>query len=282
MNAKNWKVGMSSCCTRNLERETFEGYANGRIDCMEISLPDYAYADIDFKQTRKLADEYGVELWSFHLPFSPFEENNIASPDKEIRRKTVEMQSEYIKKFSDIGIKIGVIHPSGEPNEPERRREYIEYAKESLASLAEVAGKAGAVIAVEDLPRTCLGNCSSDIKELISADSRLKVCYDTNHLLEEKNSDFIKAVGDKIVTVHVSDYDFVNERHWLPYEGKNDWVEIVSLLEEAGYEGPFMYEIAFNAPPSIERRTLTFDDFKENYIACINKVPAKVLGKPLV
>lgn len=67
-------------------------------------------------------------------------------------------------------------------------------AKKSLAFLAEFAGKHGAVIAVEDLPRTCLGRNSSDIKELLSADKRLKVCFDTNHLLGEDNLDFMGRV----------------------------------------------------------------------------------------
>ena len=55
--------------------------------------------------------------------------------------------------------------------------------------------------------------------ELISADDRLRVCFDTNHLLKESIIDFIYNVGDKIITTHVSDYARENERHWLPGEG---------------------------------------------------------------
>ena len=32
-------------------------------------------------------------------------------------------------------------------------------------------------------------------------------------------------------------YDFINEKHWLPLEGKNDWETILSALEEIGYAG---------------------------------------------
>ena len=106
-----------------------------------------------------------------------------------------------------------------------------------------MGGTCGAVIAVEDLPRTCLGNTSDDIRKLISVNDKLRVCFDTNHLLEEDNIEFMKKLADKIITLHISDYDFLNERHWLPGEGKLDWAAMFSTLKEIGYNGVWMYEI---------------------------------------
>ena len=77
MNAKNWKIGMSSCCTRNITRETFQAYSENKIDLMEISLPHDEYKNINWKDTKAFSKEYGVGLWSFHLPFGPFEVMNI-------------------------------------------------------------------------------------------------------------------------------------------------------------------------------------------------------------
>ena len=67
--------------------------------------------------------------------------------------------------------------------------------------------------------------------------------FDTNHSLREDNAHFIRALGNKIVTLHVSDYDFTDERHLLPLEGKNDWEGIFAALEEIGYAGRFLYEL---------------------------------------
>ena len=113
----------------------------------------------------------------------------------------------------------------------------------------------------KDVEKIC-----SYIKKLISLNDDLRVCFDTNHLLIQKNSDFIKDLGDKIITLHVSDYDFRNEQHWLPYEGKVDWVELVTLLEEAGYNGAFLYEFAFTARDAslIRERDVVYKDFYEN------------------
>ena len=131
--------------------------------------------------------------------------------------------------------------------------------------MAEIADCYGAVIAVENLPRTCLGNCSKEILELISVDTRLRVCFDTNHLLGEKMETFILAVGNKIITTHVSDYDAINERHWLPGEGVIDWGNLIDALEKVGYKGPWLYEIGFGIPKTILRdRELTCADFARN------------------
>ena len=38
-------------------------------------------------------------------------------------------------------------------------------------------------------------------------------------------------------------------------------------MDQIGYEGPLLYEVAFDAPPSIQRRRLTVKDFRENHDA---------------
>jgi sugar phosphate isomerase/epimerase len=138
-------------------------------------------------------------------------------------------------------------------------------SKNSLNELADFADLKGAVIAVEDLPRTCLGNCADEMLEILEANEKLRVCFDTNHLLKDTNGNFLKKVGDKIVTLHISDYDFVDEKHWLPGEGKVDWVEILEGLKSLGYEGVWMYEVGLGIPRSLTRsRNLTFEDFVRN------------------
>lgn len=274
--------GMSSCGFQELNDSDFVNLSKAGAVAVEVSLKYTKYQDIDYKAIKQRADKYGINLWSFHLPFEPFDTNNIASVDSGVRKNTIVMQSEYIKKASDIGINMFVIHPSGEPNREEDRNIMLEYASENLAELAEIASKEGSVIAVENLPRTCLGRNSTEIKKLISKNDKLKVCFDTNHLLSQTIKEFIEDVGDKIITTHLSDYDFKNERHWLPGEGKIDWVELIQKLDNVGYTGPLIYEVNLMPPEngSIERRVLTFEDFRENYNCLYNKLPLKAIGRP--
>lgn len=112
-------------------------------------------------------------------------------------------------------IKVVVVHPSFEPILPHERWKQAEASKNSLRILAEEAASFGAQIAVECLPRTCLGNSIDSMAKLLSCDGRLRVCFDTNHMLTDTNEAFVRAFGEKIITIHVSDYDRIDER--APY-----------------------------------------------------------------
>ena len=272
------KVGLS-CCGFALNEENFRKLQKSGVSAIEISMAPDQYKNIRYGEVQAYAKQYSTELWSFHLPFMPFREIDISSCRKELRDNAVRLYKELIEKAADIGIRTFVIHPSGEPIGPEEREDRIRYSMQTLDSLAEFAHQYGAVIAVENLPRTCLGNTADEMLRLISANDKLRVCFDTNHLLQGSHADFIQKLGDKIVTLHVSDYDFVDEKHWLPGEGKIDWPALYSALKESGYSGAWLYELGLKAPGSRPRsRDLTFEDFRQNADAIFaGKQPARVL-----
>jgi len=256
-----YEVGLSTPGFVN--EQLFADMARAGIKNIEISVNKQKSENLDYGKLKEWSEQYGVRLWSFHLPFYPFDQIDISREG--MAEKSVEYLSDYIKKASKIGIDKFIIHASGEPISENDRKSRMECAKKSLSALCDVASEYGSVICVEDLPRTCLGRSSADIKELLSADSRLKVCFDTNHLLDEKIEDFIKELGSKIVTTHISDYDFKNERHWLPGEGDINWQSLMSALDTEGFDGVWLYEIDLTCPWTLERdRELTCEDFAKN------------------
>ncbi|MBR4799628.1 MAG: sugar phosphate isomerase/epimerase [Clostridia bacterium] len=259
-----FRTGISSC-SKVLEEPLFRAYAEAGIETMEVSPNQGGFDELDFAKIKRLADSHGVALWSFHLQYYPFTQIDISAPDPALRRKSVQRLCGQIERASQVGINKFVVHPGSEPIGDHERREHLEAAKESLCELAEFAAHAGGVIAAEDLPRTCPGRDSAEMAELLAADGRIRVCFDTNHLLREDPVDFVRAVGKKIVTLHVSDYDFTDEKHWLPGEGKINWQELIAALKEAGYSGVWMYELGFAPPRTLHRsRDLTCADFAAN------------------
>ena len=259
------EIGFSTCGGKDLSDEALAAYAAAGIQCLEFSFATDRYATFDFAANAARVRAAGMSVFSVHLPFLPFETNNIASVDPAVSEQTVKDLTALLRRVAEAEVHTVVIHPSGEPNDPATRRLQMEHAKQALAALAEEAARLDIVVAVEDLPRTCLGNCSDEILELISVDSRLMVCFDTNHLLGEDPIAFIRKVGSRIHTLHLSDYDFVDERHWMPGEGDIAWREIMAALDEVGYAGPMMYELGFKTPASMQRvRELTAADFVDN------------------
>lgn len=268
----------------------FAALAKSGTDAVEMSGAATNYPTIRWQNVIEYAKNAGVELWSFHLPFSPFCMNDISSPDDFVRKTTIDYHKVLIDRAAGLaGIKNFVIHPSGEPIEECDRAEHMKYAKESLSILADYCEQYGARILVENLPRTCLGRSAEDIEELLSADERLRCVFDTNHLLGGRDPiEFIRRIGDKIVSLHVSDYDGVDEKHWLPGEGINDWAAIMDALDEIGYAGPILYELGYDRPEPTKRphafnlereRELTPEDFVKNHKELEARAPITVIGK---
>lgn len=259
-----YKVGLSTC-GKTIDENLFSEYQKNNIEMMEVSPSKFEHPILDYASIKKYADRYGIKLWSYHLPFVPFSDVEPSSPDKSLRKKTLDCFSELIKKVSDIGVDKFVVHPSGEGIEDSERQDRMNFAKDTLNNLAEIASKSNSTICVEDLPRACLGHSSKEVLELISENDKLKVCFDINHLVDEKPEDFIRKLGDKIVTLHVSDYDFIDERHWLPGEGKINWNNVLDALAETHYSGAWLYELGFTSTEDIKRsRDLTCKDFRTN------------------
>ena len=258
-----YPIGLSTT-SKVVCEELFEQYSSAGISAMEISVKMEDYPYINYEDLRRWSEKHQVKLWSFHLPFKPFEEIDLAQ--KELHESSLKYLSELTKRAAEAGMQKIVIHSSGVGIRDDNRAERMKYAKQGLASLADTAAEYGAVIAVENLPPSCLGKNSKEIMELISANDKLRVCFDTNHLLDEKATDFMEKLGDKIVTIHVNDYDFIEERHWLAGEGKIDWQEILRTLKKINYQGVWLYEVAFvPATPNIVRsRALTCEDFVRN------------------
>ncbi len=273
-----WNIGLSTC-GKTVDEELFRQYAEAGITDMEVSV-GYLDLQMDLPSVKRWADAYGIRLWTYHLPFAPFEEIDISALDASLRNTSLEHLTAHIRLAAEIGIKNYVIHPSGEPYVPEEREERLCRAAECLHILADRAAEYGGRILVEDLPRTCLGRDSGEILRLIKADDRLMVCFDTNHLLTEDPAAFVQAVGDRIVSLHVSDYDFLNERHWMPGEGKVDWSTLVASLCAVGYDGPWLYEIEFACPDTILRdRELTCRDFAVNADEVLGGKPITTIAR---
>lgn len=246
-----WRVGTSTALFRGglTAAHVDEAKAAG-IECFEfVAKADDPESDARYDALAAQVQKLGMSVWSVHLPFG--RDKDISSTDAEIRETWIRKNVAIMERAVGWGVQKAVLHPSYEPIPDEERPARLQYAIESLRRLAEAADRLGIQIAVECLPRTCLGNTSQEILQLLTAHPSLGVCCDVNHLLKETPQAFIEAVGSRIVTLHISDYDGLDEKHWLPGRGVIDWPAVLGALARIGYSGPFMYEVVNRATDAV-------------------------------
>ncbi len=185
-------------------------------------------------------DSAGMKVWSIHLPFSRTLDISVLNDRK--RKENIDFMAEMIEQCAQFQPECLVLHPSSEPIADSIRAQRIANASRSIAYLKKCADRIGAQLCIENLPRTCLGNTPEELLEIIRDIPGVKVCFDTNHYTKGTAEHFVETIGERIGTIHASDFDFVDERHWLPTQGDIQWGKLMHALERAGYEGVFMYE----------------------------------------
>ena len=274
------RVGCSIFGKDRLDEELAKRIADSGLQVVELDMSAEDYPQADFYKTAEIAKRYGLEIASIHLPIAPQHIYDVTH--KYATVGAVPYQIELIKRACEIlKVKHIVIHSGGEPLKEEERAERVERAGEKLPLLADVAEKYGADICIEVLPRTCLGRDSDEILAMLAYDDRLRVCLDTNHIFRESEVEFIRKIGKKIATTHISDRDDINERHWWPGEGLLDWVAILDALDEIGYEGDWIYECGLGPKPTILRdRMLTYEDMYKNAMEVFARQKPTRYSKP--
>ncbi|WP_455640966.1 sugar phosphate isomerase/epimerase family protein [Parabacteroides sp.] len=270
----NWKAGSANDDVFiEMTQDDMEALIKNDLPYLEIDWQystERTYDEIENWATnvKQRADKAGITIWSVHLPFGgPFD---ISQTNDTLRQKAVELNmNDMILSAKIVSPKKFVIHPSAEPIADEERAARIEASKKSLRELASKAKELNIPLLVENLPRTCLGNTSTELLEIINGIDNTAICFDVNHLLIEPQVSFVQNTIGKIQTTHMSDYDRKNERHWLPGEGVINWTELLTALIESGYKGPFIYEASKGKEPNIVTIQSLGDRWKklkQNYI----------------
>ena len=241
-------------------------WMNAGVHKVELSLsrPAIDFDEEEFvgriNRCNEIQNKCGIKIISIHLPFGPDWE--LCSCDDQIRNRAVNRYVKMIQYCSRLDLERFVLHP-GYPHVPdEERAQRMKNFRHSASILAEAARPAK--IAVENMAYDCLGNTAEDLISLVDGLDNVCVCCDMNHWLHEKNYDAIRKLGARIETIHVSDYDEVQEKHWLPGEGVSDWNKIIGALCSIGYNGPFLYECVGTGEVLMNNKKMLFDAYYQS------------------
>lgn len=242
MQPKAFELACSTSCFPTATR--YEDLCSARdmgFHLCEVVLGAEDVEESGLQRWAGLLEKSTLECWSVHTPFGTHA--NLANPEPGERRVALDLVLDAVEMAKKLGAAVVVIHGGAEPVPAEHRELYLQASRLSLTSVAARCEKLGLVMALEFLPRTCPGNSVSELTRLLDGLDGAGVCLDLNHAnLDQDLTANIYALADRIVTLHVSDNDGIDERHWLPGQGVIAWPETVAALRDIGYKGPFLYE----------------------------------------
>lgn len=243
----SWLAGTYTGLMDDFSHEEFHAFREAGIAYLELSINPLMRMSEEERvdwiaEFRDKTEAAGIQVWSVHMPWS--NTLDISTNNEEHRQLTIETHIRTMELLEPLNIQKYVMHPSAEPIADEDRPQRLRNAIASLNILAKESENFSGTIAIEVMPRTLLANTSEEILYMIGqVDGPLEICFDTNHVLQEEPEEFVRRVGDLITTVHVSDYDGLDEKHWLPGRGSINWNNVIDELVNIGYDGPWMYEV---------------------------------------
>ncbi len=106
--------------------------------------------------------------------------------------------------------------------------------------LVETAEKAGVRLAFENL--TYVNRLYEFIRRVDS--HMVGVCFDSGHNhCRHPERRVCRDFADRIFAVHLHDNDGLNDKHWIPFDGNDDWDNIRSEILASSYTGAWSLEV---------------------------------------
>ena len=216
-----WQKAVASAAIKRIEYSCAEGTHMSR------------FAE-DVKILCAMQERGDVEVGSIHIPFGAM--TAVGAADEYLRTSSVQFIREFLKVTSPLKCRNYTLHPSTEPIAEEDRAAHMAGLRKSLKELEDSARAQNAVFNLENLPRTCLGRDLAEMEEMLEdmPEDVFGYCVDVNHFcgFAKACPQIIAKLGPRINSMHLNDYDGVDECHWYPGLGVLDWPAIIREIRK--------------------------------------------------
>lgn len=203
----------------------------------------------EIRELRRFTEDLGMEISCFtpsrSNPRSPV---NISSSDEKIRRESVGYLKECIRCAVDLGTKIVCVVP-GYYLYGGSKKEGLDQTVQSINELADCAEDNDINIAIENLTKyesniVVTLNDVLDILDRVSS-RNLGVLMDVGHLnvTGEPPVDYLKAIGERILLIHIDDNNGESDAHLIPGEGTINFESLLTALKRNEYDGYLSFEL---------------------------------------
>ena len=226
MFTRHLKLGISlNELASEVAMESLEHIRQSSISTIEIPA-SFFYPDVEtpIAILNNITSKGKLKVASIHASFG--KQFDLSSSNSEIHKTAINEILHCMNNANKIGAKMVIAHSSIEPIADEERCERVQQTISSLNELKPIAMAKNVKIAVELLPRSCVGNTVSELLSIVNkVDSPfVGICLDVNHLMDKYETlpEVVRNLRDKLITLHLSDYDGIDEKHWFPGKGVID------------------------------------------------------------
>jgi sugar phosphate isomerase/epimerase len=240
-------------------------------------------AQYDVAQVNELCRQHGVEVSSICSIYFG-DERDLVAVDPENRRKAVQYTKDVIDLAAGVGAGMVIVRPApfGKISPGAAAEIEWEWAVAGLRESADHAESKHVRLCIEAWNRyeTYFANRLDDCLKLMRAVDRrnVGVMGDTFHMAieEESIADAYRRAGKDLFHVH-----FADSNRAAPGRGHTDFVPIVKVLIEIGYQGYISFELlpaaadVFGTLKSGGGKEF-FDDYTRLAIETVKRVEAQV------
>lgn len=218
-----------------------ELFARLGFEFIDLTLePQAAHADaISVKDVRKSLERTGLHIvghTAFYLPF--------ASPFASLRECAINEMDKALRVFRDLGATMVNLHPH--TLVPLHGADWV--SDQNIAAIARVhaiAKRLGITLVVENTPHF---SRVLQLRPIFESVPEVGLHLDVGHANlnspYNRTEELVANFGDRLKHVHVSDNKGDREDLHLPLGvGIINWRWVVSILKNAGYDGPITVEV---------------------------------------
>lgn len=230
-----------------LSQQSLATLNHARFEYLEIgyehTLPALSYPAV-YRNLIGWCGDSTAPVFSIHAPYRP--DRDISHLDEAVRAKAVAYTEEAIVLASNLRAGFVAIHGSQDPLEPNTRCQRLAQSQKSLLELVRIAGDSSVRLVLETMPPEWIPAGADEAAAMLDGldPSVIGYCLDTNHAnLTGDLVEIIYRFGERLWSIHLSDNDGVQQRHWMPLEGVIDFKSVMNALGDIGYRGPLIYEL---------------------------------------
>lgn len=285
-------IGIMSITPQNMRYARSVGISSLQVSLNQLvdKSGHLKYSDSEIisqvRKVRRATDSAGIKVWAFHMPFGRYVDLSLT--DQTARERVVALHKKLLDLCGSLKPRIVLFHPSWYLSLNQRSL-HIDRLLQSARELLPAVQRTGATMVIENITGPELYVVRGGVKyerplcrtvpEMMKIMDRMPAeiggAVDMNHILHPEK--MVLALGSRLKFIHVADGDGAHEYHYLPCNGKGEdnWVAILSALQQVGYKGPFMFECHYK---DMRQLPACYHELYERFIEA--KYPRAAMSRP--